>query len=161
MAPNADSVTTTRVVPVPPRRDWLDRPSSPPDPLDEMIQINGGQLRLRAECTDWHSVADVQAAPIGRPIRFATDVVAGFLTVNGGGIVAVVGACSRCGCLLQLDADGESLRCPAGGAVYRPDGRVRHPGGHYLPPPLTRLDARLAAGKLQALVPRLAGANGL
>jgi len=152
-------VTTARVAPEAPGPKQRERPISPMDAVDEMIEINGGQLRLRAERTDWHTVAEADAAAIGSPIRFATDVVAGYLTFTGGGIVAVVGTCSRCGCLLQLDADRKSLRCPAGGAVYRPDGRVQHPGGHYRPPPLTRLHARLTGGQLQALVPRPASAR--
>jgi Rieske Fe-S protein len=119
-----------------------------------MVEINGGQLRLRAERTVWHTVAQADAALTGSPIRFATDEVTGYLTFTGSAIVAVVGACSRCGCLLQLNADPESLQCPAVGALYRFDGRVLHPGGHYRPPPLTRLHARMRAGALQALVPR-------
>lgn len=133
-----------------------DRPTPEPDALDEVVELTGGQLRLRADRTDWHTVARKEAAAPGRPIRFATVGVVGYLTVTELAVVAVVGVCSRCGCLLQVASDTGSLRCPAGGTQYRPDGRVLHPRGHHRPSPLTRLHTRVAGGRLQALVPQCA-----
>jgi Rieske Fe-S protein len=127
--------------------------SSGLDAVDEMVEINGGQLRLRAERTDWHTVARRDMTAPGKPIRFRTPEVVGYLTFTERTVVAVVGVCSRCGCLLQVGPDAGSLRCPAGGTQYRSDGRVLHPRGHYRPPPLTRLHTRLARGKFQVLVP--------
>jgi len=108
---------------------------------------------VRAYRTDWIDVADVRAVPHGHPIWFATPEIVGYLTIGGRVVVAVVGVCSRCGCLLQLDASAQELSCPSAGAVYRPDGWVVDPGGHYRPPPLPLLQARLAGRRLQVLVP--------
>jgi cytochrome b6-f complex iron-sulfur subunit len=123
-----------------------------------MIEIRAGQLRLRADHSDWIDVVDADTAAAGRPCRFTTAELVGYLTVAGGVVVAVVGVCSRCGCLLRVDGSAGWLRCPAAGAVYRPDGRLVEPGGHYRPPPLPLLQSRQAGGRLQALVPRSAGA---
>ena len=131
------------------------RPTQESDPVDEAIELNRRQLRIRADRTEWHAVAGKDTAMPGQPIRFTAVEVVGYLTLTDVAVVAVVGVCSRCGCLLRLDPDG-SLRCPAGGTQYRPDGGVAHPRGHYRPAPLTRLEARLAAGKLEALVPQSA-----
>jgi Rieske Fe-S protein len=143
--PTEGSTVTRRIV----ERDG-------PRPNDEVVELNAGQLRLRADRTDWHTVARQATAAPGRPIRFTTVGVVGYLTVTELAVVAVVGVCSRCGCLLQVASDRGSLRCPAGGTQYRPDGRVLHPRGHYRPSPLTRLHTRLAGGRLQALVPQCA-----
>lgn len=133
-----------------------DGPTSRVDAVDEMLEINGSQLRLRADRTDSHTVASKDSADAGKPIRFTTVELVGYLTFTELNVVAVVGVCSRSGCLLQLGPDGSSLRCPAGGTQYRPDGRVLHPRRHHRPPPLTRLHTRLADGNLQALVPHAA-----
>src|ERR1700730_25288 len=129
------------------------RAISGPDAIDEMIEIHGGRLHVRADRADWIDVANARAALHGRPIWFAIGELVGYLTLAGRAVVAVVGVCSRCGCLLQLDASAQWLRCPSVGAIYRPDGRVIDPGGHYRPHPLPLLQARLAVRRLQALVP--------
>jgi Rieske Fe-S protein len=129
------------------------RTISGPDAIDEMIEIHRGRLHVRANRADWIDVADVRTVVRGHPIWFATAEIVGYLTVASRAVVAVVGVCSRCGCLLKLDASTEGLSCPSAGAVYRPDGRVADPGGHYRPPPLPLLQARLAGRRLQVLVP--------
>ena len=130
-----------------------------PDAIDEMIEIHRGRLHVRADRADWIDVVDAGAARHGLPVWFATPELVGYLTVAGLAVVAVVGVCSCCGCLLQLDASTQSLRCPSSGAVYRPDGRVTGPGGHYRPTPLPLLQARQTGRRLQALVPRALGAS--
>jgi len=130
-----------------------------PDAIDEMIEIHRGRLYVRAERADWIDVADARTAQHGHPVWFATPELLGYLTFAGLAVVAVVGVCSRCGCLLQLDAPTHSLRCPSSGTVYRPDGRVADPAGHHRPAPLPLLPARQAGRRLQALVPRAFGAS--
>jgi Rieske Fe-S protein len=125
-----------------------------PDAIEETIEIHRGRLHVRAERSEWIDVADVRAVKHGDPIRFATPEIVGYLTIGGRAIVAVVGVCSRCGCLLQLHTPAQGLWCPSAGATYRPDGRVVDPGGHYRPPPLPLVHARLEGRRLQALVPR-------
>ena len=129
------------------------------DGIDEMIEVDRGRLHVRADRADWIDVADASAARPGHPVWFATPELVGYLTVAGRAVVAVVGVCSRCGCLLQLDSSAKSLRCPSSGTVYRPDGRVTDPGGHHRPAPLPLLQARQAGPRLQALVPRALGAS--
>jgi Rieske Fe-S protein len=129
-----------------------------PDAIDEMIEIHRGRLHVRADPADWIDIADARAAQRGHPIGFATPALVGYLTVIGRAVVAVVGTCSRCGCLLHLDVSAHSLRCPSAGALYRPDGRVADPGGHHRPAPLPLVHARQDGSRLQALVPRGIGA---
>src|SRR6202022_2638991 len=129
--------------PVHARHRRRDAVTGGPDAVDEMVEINGGQLRLHADHTDWYTVARNDTAVSGTPIRFTTHELVGYLTGTELTVVAVVGVCSRCGCLLQLGQEKGSLFCPAGGTQYRPNGRVVHPRGHYRPAPLTRLHARL------------------
>jgi hypothetical protein len=131
-------------------RDRPYRPTPESDAVDGPIEPKRHRLRLRADQTELHTVAEKDTAIPGKPIRFTTVEVVGYLTVTDVGVVAV---CSRCGCLLRVGPDG-SLLCPASGTRYRPDGGIIHPRGHYRPPPLTRLHARLAGGTLQALVPQ-------
>jgi Rieske Fe-S protein len=135
------------------------RPVAGPDAIDEMIEVHGGRLHVRADRTHWINVADARTALNDHPIRFATSAVVGYLTPTGGAVVAVVGMCSRCGCLLQPDPSAQRLRCPATGAMYHPDGRLVDSGGHYRPPPLPLLQARRAGRHLQALVPHKPGAS--
>src|ERR1700686_1963782 len=73
-----------------------------PDAIDEMLEIHGGRLHVRADRADWIDVADARATLQGHPIWFATPELVGYLTLAGRAVVAVVGVCSRCGCLLQL-----------------------------------------------------------
>src|ERR1700720_4253885 len=101
-----------------------------PDAIDEMIEIHGGRLHVRADRTAWIDVADARAARDGHPVGFATRELVGYVTLADGGVVAVVGVCSRRGCLLQPSASTQSLGCPSAGATFRPDGRVLDPGGH-------------------------------
>ena len=131
------------------------RPAPESKAVTEPIELNRGQLLLRAYRTEWHAVAGKDTAMPGQPIRFTTVEVVGYLTLTDVAVVAVVGVCSRCGCLLRIGPDG-SLLCPASGTQYRPDGGVIHPRGHSRPWPLTRLQARLAGGNLEALVPQSA-----
>jgi Rieske Fe-S protein len=133
--------------------DPVDVAADQGDVVDEMIEINGGQLHLRADHVHWHTIAEAHNIAAGYPMRFTTDFLVGYLSVTSDSLVAVVAVCSRCGCLLQLDGGSQWLRCPASGAVYGPNGRVLNPAGHYRPAPLTRLHARLIDGHLQALVP--------
>jgi Rieske Fe-S protein len=121
--------------------------------IDEMAEQRGGQLHIRAERSAWIDVGDARTARAGRPMRFATAELVGYLTFDGDVIVAVVGVCSRCGCLLQAGGPSRWLWCPSAGATYRPNGRVVDPGGHYRPSPLPRLPARLVGRRLQAKVP--------
>ena len=139
--------------------DGRGRTIAGPDAIDEMIELRRGRLHVRADRADWIDVADACTARGGYPVSFATPEIVGYLTVAGLAVVAVVGACSRCGCLLHLDASAQSLRCPSSGTVYHPDGRVADPGGHYRPNPLPLLQARRAGRRLQALVPRALGAS--
>jgi Rieske Fe-S protein len=123
------------------------------DAVDEMVELRGGQLHIRSDRSAWIDVGEAHTATAGRPIRFATAELVGYLTVDGEVIVAVVGVCSRCGCLLQAGGPSRWLWCPSAGAIYRPNGRVLDPGGHYRPPPLPLLPARLVGHRLQAMVP--------
>ena len=137
-----------------PNYDRHGRRIAGPDAIDEMIEIHRGRLHVRAEHADWIDVVDAGAARHSKPVWFATPELVGYLTVAGLSVVAVVGVCSRCGCLLQLDPSAQSLRCPSAGTVYRPDGRVANPAGHYRPAPLPLLQARQAGRRFQVLVPR-------
>jgi hypothetical protein len=97
---------------------------SPADAIDEMIEVHGGRLHLRADRTRWIDVADARTALHDHPIRFATPEVVGYLTLTGRAVVAIVGVCSRCGWLLQPDPSPQWLRCPSTGAAYGPDGQM-------------------------------------
>jgi hypothetical protein len=100
------------------------RPVAGPDATDEMIEVHGGRLHLRADRTRWIDVADARTALHDHPIRFATPEVVGYLTLTGRAVVAIVGVCSRCGWLLQPDPSPQWLRCPSTGAAYGPDGQM-------------------------------------
>jgi hypothetical protein len=67
-----------------------DRLRSGLDAVDEMVEINGGQLRLRPHRTDWHTVASKDTADPGKPIRFTTVEVVGYLTFTELSVVLVV-----------------------------------------------------------------------
>lgn len=95
------------------------------------------------------SVSDVETAPQ----RFTTASVVGFVTEHEGSLLAVSGACTHLGCLLQPNSPAGRLDCPCHRTSFGFDGRVLFSQLDAAPSPLPRIQARKRAGTVEVFVP--------
>lgn len=86
--------------------------------------VAGAVGPLVPETGKWVPVATKTDLASGRPLRFATSRVVGFVTEQGGEVVAVSGVCTHLGCLLQANIPADRLDCPCHRTSFRPDGAV-------------------------------------
>ena len=100
----------------------------------------------------WVRVAEAGEVT-GRSVRFATASVVGFVTERAGNLVAVSGACSHQGCLLQLNEVAERLDCPCHRTSFSSEGRLLFHQLDTSPPPLARLRVRRNGDVIEVLLP--------
>jgi len=103
----------------------------------------------------WVAVASAQQLAAEPVQRFATDTITGFVSLaNDGTPVAVGGACTHQGCLLQLNSTERRLDCPCHRTAFAPDGSVLFHQLPKAPDVLPRLQVRRNGETFEALVPR-------
>jgi cytochrome b6-f complex iron-sulfur subunit len=103
---------------------------------------------------EWLPVASDAELSDGAPRRFATASVVGFVTSTEDGPVAVSGACTHLGCLLQQNDTAGRLDCPCHRTAFGHDGRVLYSQLPTAPAPLPTLQLRRRDGNVEVLVPR-------
>jgi Rieske Fe-S protein len=102
----------------------------------------------------WVPVGSVSDVSEGSAKRFTTAAVVGFVSEHDGKLLAVSGACTHLGCLLQPNAPAGRLDCPCHRTSFGYDGRVLFSQLDTAPPPLPRIQARRSAGAVEVFVPR-------
>lgn len=70
----------------------------------------------------WQAVATVGEIPTGGVKRFVTDAVVGFVRHTSAGYVALSGACTHMGCLLNWNAGARTFDCPCHGGRFTENG---------------------------------------
>lgn len=103
---------------------------------------------------DWVPVATADQLAAGTPHRFATPGVVGFVSQQNGTPLAVSGACTHQGCLLQANSDAGRLDCPCHRTAFAPDGKVVFSQLPNAPPPLPKIRSRLRDGNVEVFLPR-------
>jgi len=103
---------------------------------------------------EWVQVASAEQLAAGRTQRFATARLVGFVSEQDGAPVAVSGACTHLGCLLQANDQAGRLDCPCHRTAFSPDGRVVFSELASAPAPLPRIKARSRDGNVEVFVPR-------
>jgi Rieske Fe-S protein len=103
---------------------------------------------------EWVQVASVEQLAGGRTQRFVTPKLVGFVSQQDGAPVAVSGACTHLGCLLQSNDQAGRLDCPCHRTAFSPDGRVVFSELTSAPAPLPRINTRSRDGNVEVFVPR-------
>ena len=103
---------------------------------------------------EWVPVASAEQLATGGTQRFATAKLVGFVSQQNGAPVAVSGACTHLGCLLQANDQAGRLDCPCHRTAFSPDGRVVFSELATMPAPLPRIKARSREGSVEVFVPR-------
>jgi len=119
-------------------------PATPTHTVAELVPADG----------EWVPVATAEQLAGGAPYRFATPKLIGFVTEQNGAPVAVGGACTHLGCLLQANAQAGQLDCPCHRTAFAPDGRVVFSELTAMPAPLPRIKTRRNGSNVEAFVPR-------
>jgi len=102
---------------------------------------------------EWVPVATADQLATGGTQRFATAKLVGFVSEQNGAPVAVSGACTHLGCLLQANDQAGRLDCPCHRTAFSPDGRVVFSELASAPAPLPRIKARSREGSVEVFVP--------
>ena len=103
---------------------------------------------------EWVPVASAEQLAGGRAQRFATAKLVGFVSEQNGAPVAVSGACTHLGCLLQANDQAGRLDCPCHRTAFSPDGRVVFSQLESAPAPLPQIKTRSRDGNVEVFVPR-------
>ena len=103
---------------------------------------------------EWVPVATTEQLAGGGTQRFAAAKLIGFVTEQNGAPLAVSGACTHLGCLLQVAAAAGRLDCPCHRTAFAPDGRVVFSQLDTQPPPLPRIKTRVNNGSVEAFLPK-------
>lgn len=70
----------------------------------------------------WQAVATTEEIPVGGVKRFVTDSVVGFVRHTSNGYLALSGACTHMGCLLNWNAGARTFDCPCHGGRFTETG---------------------------------------
>jgi nitrite reductase/ring-hydroxylating ferredoxin subunit len=98
----------------------------------------------------WVDVGSVDAVPVGRPMRFSTGAVEGFVVNHGGGVYASVSAmCTHMPCTLAFNADAQRLDCHCHDAWFGLDGKPLGSRYPYALPPLPTVRTRVVEGRVE------------
>ena len=103
---------------------------------------------------EWVQVASAEQLAGGRTQRFASAKLVGFVSEQNGAPIAVSGACTHLGCLLQANDQAGRLDCPCHRTAFSPDGRVVFSQLASEPAPLPRIKARRSGSNVEVFVPR-------
>lgn len=110
--------------------------------------------------TTWHFVTTV--AELGdNVVRFVTDAIIGYVirgdedadAQDRGKIIAMSGACTHMGCLVQWQGSGRKFTCPCHNRQFTEYGQIDKVGPDYYVNPLPRLETKVEEGKIYVKVP--------
>jgi Rieske Fe-S protein len=101
----------------------------------------------------WVRVAARADVPDGGAVRFETATTIGFVSSDGSDLVAVTGACTHQGCLLQDDARAGRLDCPCHRTAFGYGGNVLFSQLTPQPVPLPRISVRTAGDGVEVFLP--------
>jgi cytochrome b6-f complex iron-sulfur subunit len=103
---------------------------------------------------EWVHVATTEQLAGGAPQRFAASKVVGFVSEQNGTPVAVSGACTHLGCLLQANAQAGRLDCPCHRTAFSPEGNVLYSELSSQPASLPRMKTRRSDAGVEVFVPK-------
>lgn len=103
----------------------------------------------------WVPVALAGDVAGGGVKRFATATTVGFVTEHEGTLLAVSGACTHMGCLLQLDQEAGRLDCPCHRTAFGVDGQLLFSQLDTPPAALPQIQVRTQNGQVEAYLPEL------
>ena len=101
----------------------------------------------------WVAIGPRSSLGAASPQRFATARAVGFVSEQNGDVVAVSGACTHLGCLLQPNPDGERLDCPCHRTSFALNGKVLFSQLDTAPAPLPTVAARVRADTIEVYLP--------
>jgi cytochrome b6-f complex iron-sulfur subunit len=101
----------------------------------------------------WEQVASTADLTPGQAHRFATPRVIGFVSEHQGELVAVSGACTHLGCLLQANNEAGRLDCPCHRTAFGLDGSVAFSQLDTQPAHLPTIQVRRRGEAIEALLP--------
>lgn len=111
------------------------------------------QQHLSPDGGTWHTVATLASLTEGAPTRFETASAVGFVTNDGGSLLAVSGVCTHQGCLLQANTAASRLDCPCHRTAFSVAGALLFAELPIPPAPLPRLQVRNQGGQVQVFLP--------
>ena len=114
---------------------------------------NRGSEILQPDTGAWVPVSLSDTEGGGGPRRFATSSVAGFVTEQGGQLVAVSGICTHLGCELRANPAAGRLDCPCHRTAFGYDGKVLYSRLPEAPAPLPRIQVRQRDTSVEVFVP--------
>jgi Rieske Fe-S protein len=102
----------------------------------------------------WTAVAHQDELAGGQVKHFTAPGIVGFVSQQGDELVAVSGACTHLGCLLQANEPQGRLDCPCHRTAFGYGGAVLFSQLPDQPAPLPKLPVRRRDGAVEVLVPR-------
>jgi Rieske Fe-S protein len=111
------------------------------------------QTTVQPDDGTWVRVAARTEVPDGGAVRFETPTTVGFVSSDGTDLVAVSGACTHQGCLLQDDARAGRLDCPCHRTAFGYTGDVLFSQLAPQPAPLPRISVRTAGDGVEVFLP--------
>ena len=114
-----------------------------------------GQVALEPDDGEWLAVATESELAGGAVKGFSAPALAGFVSQQTNGeLLAVSGACTHLGCLLQANGDAGRLDCPCHHTAFEYTGQVLFSQLTPRPAPLPTLSVRRRNGSVEVFVPR-------
>lgn len=107
----------------------------------------------------WHAVGTVEEIPVGGVKRFITDAVVGFVRHTNTGYVALSGACTHMGCLLNWNAGARTFDCPCHGGRFSETGAAA-PGSPVAYTPLPSIQTKVEDGQVWVYVVAAPASDG-
>lgn len=100
----------------------------------------------------WVAVAAANAIPVGGVQRFATDSLVGFVRHTADGFVALSGACTHMGCLVNWNSTARTFDCPCHGGRFLETGQAA-PESPIAYQPLPTIRVKVEGGQVLVYVP--------
>lgn len=99
----------------------------------------------------WQAVATTDEIPLGGVKRFVTDAVVGFVRHTSEGYLALSGACTHMGCLLNWNVGARTYDCPCHGGRFTENG-MSAPSSAVEYNPLPSIQTKVEDGKVWVYV---------
>lgn len=99
----------------------------------------------------WQAVATTEEIPVGGVKRFVTDAVVGFVRHTSDGYLALSGACTHMGCLLNWNAGARTFDCPCHGGRFTETG-MSAPSSTVAYNPLPTIQTKVEGGMVWVYV---------
>jgi nitrite reductase/ring-hydroxylating ferredoxin subunit len=121
-----------------------------------LLESHGGSppsTELRPNRGSWVPVALVSDLGAGGARRFETSTAVGFVSSRNAKLVAVSGACTHQGCLLQGDDKAGRLDCPCHRTSFGYDGTLLFSQLSDKPAPLPQMPVRTNGDNVEVFLP--------